>query len=186
MADTSAWGPLAGLIGEWEGSEGLDIAFHNAKGAVGQTPYRERVTFEAFGPVDNGKQRLYGLDYRMAAWRPGEDSPFHTEIGYWLWDAEGGHVMRCFMVPRGTTLIAGGNAKPNDTSFALEATVGSEIYGILSNHYLSAKARTTKYVCRVALQDGAFSYDSCTTYVHATGGEIAHTDRNTLRRVGPS
>jgi hypothetical protein len=37
----------------------------------------------------------------------------------------------------------------------------------------------------VAVQDGAFSYDSCTTYVHATGGEIAHTDRNTLRRVGP-
>lgn len=185
MVDTSAWGPLAALSGEWEGSEGLDVAFHNAKGAVGQTPYRERVTFEAFGPVDNGSQRLYGLDYRMSAWRTGEESPFHTEIGYWLWDAAGGHVMRCFMVPRGTTLIAGGNAKPNDTSFTLEAAVGSEVYGILSSHYLSAKARTTKYVCRVSLQDGVYSYDSCTTYVHASGGEIAHTDRNTLRRVGP-
>jgi hypothetical protein len=29
----------------------------------------------------------------------------------------------------------------------------------------------------------SFSYDSCTTYVHYAGGEIAHTDRNTLRRV---
>jgi hypothetical protein len=184
MSDTTAWGPLAPLIGEWEGNEGLDIAFHNAKGAVGQTPYRERVTLAAFGPVDNGSQRLYGLDYRMAAWRAGEDDPFHTEIGYWLWDAEGGHVMRCFMVPRGTTLLAGGNAKPDDKSFTLEANVGSEVYGILSNHYLSAKARTTKYVCRMVVEDGALSYDSCTTYVHATGGEIAHTDRNTLRRVG--
>ncbi len=184
MSSNSAWGPLAALIGEWEGNEGLDIAFHNAKGAVGQTPYREHVTLAAFGPVDNGSQRLYGLDYRMSAWRTGEESPFHTEIGYWLWDAEGGHVMRCFMVPRGTTLIAGGTAKPGDTSFTLEANVGNEVYGILSNHYLSAKARTTKYVCRVELSDGAFSYDCCTTYVHAAGGEIAHTDRNTLRRVG--
>ena len=33
------------------------------------------------------------------------------------------------------------------------------------------------------MADGAFSYESCTTYVHGVGGEIAHTDRNTLRRV---
>ena len=55
--------------------------------------------------------------------------------------------------------------------------------GILSNHYLSTKARTTKYTCKVMLEGDTYSYDSCTTYVHATGGEIAHTDRNTLRRV---
>ena len=40
-----------------------------------------------FGPVDNGTQALYGLDYRMAAWRGDEENPFHTEVGYWLWDA---------------------------------------------------------------------------------------------------
>ena len=33
----------------------------------------------------------------MSAWRENEDSPFHTEIGYWLWDAATEHVMRCFM-----------------------------------------------------------------------------------------
>ena len=104
MTTYELWGPLAGLIGEWEGSEGLDVAFHNAKGALGETKYRERVTLDPFGPVDNGSQRLYGLDYRMSAWRENEDSPFHTEIGYWLWDAELQHVMRCFMVPRGTAV----------------------------------------------------------------------------------
>ncbi|HWA75204.1 MAG TPA: heme-binding beta-barrel domain-containing protein [Polyangiaceae bacterium] len=183
MSDTSAWGPLAALIGEWEGNEGLDVSFHNAKGAVGQTRYRERVTLEPFGPVANGSQCLYGLDYRMAAWRENEDSPFHTEIGYWLWDVDGGHVLRCFMVPRGTALIAGGTAAPNDTTFTLDAKVGSETYGILSNLYLAQKARTTKYTCTVSVSPGVFSYDSCTTYVHGTGGEISHTDRNTLRRV---
>ncbi len=183
MTDTSAWGPLAALIGEWEGSEGLDISYHNAHSQVRETPYREHVTMDAFGPVANGSQMLYGLDYRMAAWRAGEESPFHTEIGYWLWDAEDGQVIRCFMVPRGTTLLAGGSALATDSSFSLEAMIGSETYGILSNRYLAAKARTTKYTCKVSAADGVFSYESTTTYVHGVGGEIAHTDRNTLRRV---
>jgi hypothetical protein len=86
MVNNELWGPLAGLIGEWEGDAGIDISFHNLEGEIGETKYRERVTLDPFGPVANGKQQLYGLDYRMAAWRPNEESPFHTEIGYWLWD----------------------------------------------------------------------------------------------------
>jgi len=183
MADTALWGPLGGLIGEWEGDQGLDVSFHNDDNHLGETKYRERVTFAPFGPVDNGKQRLYGLDYRMAAWRIGENDAFHTEVGYWLWDAEGGHVLRCFMVPRGSVLLAGGKALPSAATFSVEANVGSETYGILSNIYLAERARTTKYTCRVVTDGPVFSYDACTTYVHATGGVIAHTDRNTLRRV---
>jgi hypothetical protein len=184
MTDTSAWGPLAALIGEWEGGEGVDVAFANVAGRVVETPFRERVTMEPFGPVDNGSQHLWGLDYRMAAWRVNEENPFHTEIGYWLWDADG-HVLRCFMVPRGSTLLAGGTATSKATSFSLEAKLGSETYGILSNLYLAEKARTTMYTCNVSLGDGIFSYESCTTYHHHRGGEIAHTDRNTLKRVRP-
>ncbi len=184
MTDLSAWGPLAGLIGEWEGNEGLDVSFHNATGRIGETPYREQVTLAAFGPVDNGPQHLYGLDYRMAAFRVNEENPFHTEVGYWLWDAESGHIMRCLMVPRGSTLIAGGTAKATDSSFSLEANVGNEVYGILSGPYLAANARTTKYTCKISVGAGTFAYETCTSYVHSRGGPIAHTDRNTLRRVG--
>jgi hypothetical protein len=185
MNDYRAWGPLAPLIGEWEGSDGLDVSFHNATGRVAETPYSEHLTMEPFGPVANGSQQLHGLDYRMSARRVNEESPFHTEVGYWLWDAEGDHVIRCFMVPRGTALLAGGNARPGDTTFSMEAKVGSETYGILSNLYLAEKARTIRYTCKVVVgADGqSFSYESCTTYVHGVGGEIAHTDRNTLRRV---
>jgi len=185
MAENLEWGPLAGLIGEWEGDGGLDLSWHNVEGELGETPFREKVSLKAFGPVDNGTQSLYGLDYRMAAWRGNEENPFHTEVGYWLWDAAAGEVMRCFMVPRGSTLIAGGRAKPDDTTFSMEAVVGSEVYGILSNKYLAEKARTKKYTCTVTIEDaGTWSYDECTTYDHAIGGEVAHTDRNTLRRVG--
>jgi hypothetical protein len=177
------WGPLAALAGEWEGDQGIDISFHNAKGEVGETKYREKISFKPFGPVDNGTQHLYGLDYRMAAWRGDEENPFHTEVGYWLWDGETGQVMRCFMVPRGSTVLAGGTAKATDTTFTMEANIGDVTYGILSNKYLDEKARTNKYTCTVTVEGDTLSYEECTTYTHAIGGEIAHTDRNVLRRV---
>ena len=102
------FGPLAQLAGEWEGAKGLAVSHHHAEGAPGDTPYRETITFKPFGPVDNGAQRLYGLDYKMAAWRIGEEDPFHTEVGYWLWCSDLSHVMRGFVIPRGSVILAGG------------------------------------------------------------------------------
>ena len=179
------WGPLAGLIGTWEGDKGIDVSFHNEEGKVGETPYFERTTFKPFGPVANGLQTLYGLDYKTAAWRKGEenDNPFHTEIGYWLWDADNGQVMRCFMVPRGSVIIAGGSAKSSDTTFDMKAELGVLSYGILSNQYLDEKAKTTAYECRIEISGESFSYDETTTYDHYLGGVVAHTDRNTLTLV---
>ena len=97
--DPSQLGPLAGLAGTWEGDQGLDVSYHHGEGEIGETPYRERVEFKPFGPVANGKQELFGLDYRMAAWRIGEDEPFHTEVGYWLWDEANGQVLRSSWCP---------------------------------------------------------------------------------------
>jgi hypothetical protein len=178
-------GPLALLAGVWEGDEGLDVAYSNSLGAVSETPYRERASFSPFGPVENGAQVLFGLDYRTADFRMGEDEPFHTEVGYWLWDAAAGQVMRCFMVPRGSALLAGGTAHAGSTSFALQAEVGSETYGILSNQYLAMKARTVLYQVTVDLADGRFAYEETTTVQLAALEEpLAHTDRNVLHRVG--
>jgi len=178
------WGPLGGLVGTWEGAEGLDISFHNDKGRIAETSYREKTTFKPFGPVDNGKQLLWGLDYRTAAWKEDVDNPFHTEVGYWLWD-EGDHeLMRCFMVPRGSTVIAGATVDPGATSFVLEADLGSTTYGILSNKYLDAFARTTRYDVTVTIEGDVFRYDETTTVEHSKSAYlILHTDRNTLRRI---
>ena len=184
MAANSEWGPLAGLIGEWEGERGLDVSYHNVEGEVGDTKYREKIIMKPFGPVDNGDQHLYGLDYRMSAWRAGEENPFHTEVGYWLWDAASKQVMRCFMVPRGSVLIAGGTAEPDATTFTMEATRGDTTYGILSNKYLEEHARTTSYTCTITVNGDELTYEEMTAYTHSKGGDIAHSDRNTLRRVG--
>ena len=180
-------GPLEGLQGTWEGGDGLDVAFSNERGEIADTPYRERTTFSPFGPVDNGRQVLYGLDYRTAAWRGEEENPFHTEVGYWLWDAGEGQVMRCFMVPRGTLVLAGGPATPDARVLRMTAELGSDTYGILSNRYLAKEACTTHYEVTVTVGDGTFSYDETTTIRHGRLPEVlAHTDRNTLVRVdGP-
>jgi hypothetical protein len=179
------WGPLAGLIGTWEsGWDGLDVSYHNEQGKIDETPYREKTTFKNFGPVDNGKQCLYGLDYRTAAYRADQDNPFHTEIGYWMWDADAEQVVRCFMVPRASVLMAGGTVKAHDTEFKLEAVLGSNTYGILSNRYLDSVARTTRFDVTVTVGVDTFSYDETTVVEHVKYPTvIMHTDRNTLKRV---
>jgi hypothetical protein len=185
MSDNAEWGPLAALIGEWEGDQGLDFAYANAEGKVKDTPYREKTSMKPFGPVENGKQVLFGLDYRMAAWRGTEENPFHTEVGYWLWDAADAQVFRCFVVPRGSLVLAGGDATPDAKDFTMHAECGSEIYGVLSNRFLATAARTSNYKCTVTVNDdGTWAYDELTTVEHARfGAVVEHTDRNLLHRV---
>ena len=67
--------------------------------------------------------------------------PFHEELGYWMWDAANQQVMRCFIVPRGVNVIAGGTVEADATSFELSADVGSETYGICSNKFLDEDSR---------------------------------------------
>jgi hypothetical protein len=89
------------------------------------------------------------------------------------------------MVPRGSTLIAGGPAKADSKHLTMQAEVGSESYGILSNLYLASAARTVLYQCSVTVGDDIWTYDETTTVELAKqpGVPFAHTDTNTLKRV---
>jgi len=177
-------GPLAPLPGTWEGTGGVDLSFHHAEGEVGETPYRERITFNPFGPVDNGDQHLYGLDYRMSAWRGDEADPFHTEIGYWLWCGDSETIMRGFMVPRGTVVLAAATAGPDSREFTFRAERGDPVYGITENRYLSQRASTVSYTCTVRIDGEEFSYDEDTVLEMSEFPEhFHHTRRNVLRRV---
>ncbi len=130
------FGPLAGLIGTWEGDKGIDTAPDDDRVSKEINQFRERMTFAPTGLVENHDQKLYGLRYATTAWRLGAEDPFHEELGYWLWDADARQVLRCFMIPRGVTVIAGGTAEPDAKSFQLAAEVGSDTYGICSNRFL--------------------------------------------------
>ena len=183
MADE--WGPLGPLVGEWEGEGGLDTAYSHSRHEVLGTPYLEKLTFKPFGPVDNGDQHLYGLDYKSAMWRDNEDNPFHTEVGYWLWDGATGEVLRGFVVPRGITVLAGGTADADAKTFTLHAKAGDPQYAIGENKYLAQNASTLSYVVTVtANPDGTVSYDEETMLkMREFEAPFAHTDHNTLRRV---
>jgi hypothetical protein len=183
----SEWGPLEALIGEWEGEGGLDRAYSHAKAEVLDTPYTEKVTMKPFGPVDNGRQRLYGLDYRSAMWRGDEQDPFHTEVGYWLWDVAAGEVLRGFVVPRGITVLAGGTGIAADaTSYRLTAKLGDPRYGIAENTYLGTNASSTAYEVDITVNDdGTWSYAEHTWLAMREFDEIFdHSDSNTLHKVG--
>ena len=182
----SEWGPLEGLVGEWEGEGGLDRAFSHARQEVLDTPYREKVSMKPFGPVDNGRQRLFGLDYKSAMWRGDEENPFHTEVGYWLWDAATGEVLRGFVVPRGITVLAGTIGVAADaTSFHLAARLGDPRYGISENAYLADNASSTSYDVDITVgADGTWSYAETTMLaMREFPDPFSHTDSNTLHRV---
>jgi hypothetical protein len=180
------WGPLGALAGEWESDEGgLDTAFSHSQGKVLGSPYREKCTLKPFGPVDNGSQSLYGLDYKSAMWRWDEENPFHTEVGYWLWDAATGEVMKGFVVPRGITVLAGGVAAADARSFALKAAQGDPQYNIGENKYLAKNASSLSYEVTFTIGEDTFSYEEVTMLrMNEFGEPLAHTDHNTLRRVG--
>jgi len=177
-------GPLAALAGTWEGNKGHDDAPADDRGAEVNL-YRERITFESTGLVQNHEQHLYGLRYATTAWRIGEQDAFHEERGYWLWDAAEQTVMRCFIVPRGITVIAGGKVAPGAQRFRLEASRGSNTFGILSAPFLDREFRTVRYLLDVSLNpDGSFSYDEDTQMLMPGRGDLFHhRDRNTLHRI---
>jgi hypothetical protein len=184
VSDANNLGPLAALVGAWEGDQGIDVSFNHAKGESLSTPYYERRTYAPLGPVGNGTQELYGLDYRMESIRKGEDSPFHTEVGYWLWDAATSDVIACVVVPRGMSLIAGGKASADASKLSLTAERGSTTHGILANGYLDSKAQGCRFSLKLTISGDTLSYEQDTVLsMSVQDAEFHHTDVNTLKKV---
>lgn len=186
---TSELGPLAHLLGIWEGEKGNDIAPSDKPHDNRQpttSAYRERMVFEPTGRVDNHEQVLYGLRYSTRAWRIGAPDPFHEELGYWMYEPATGLILRCFMPPRGMTILAGGKADATATRFSLEAKSGDPVFGICSSPFLTAEFKTERYTLDVeVLGADSFRYVSH-TFMKMKGREALfdHEDANTVRRVG--
>ena len=180
-------GPLTPLVGEWEGNGGVDLSYHNRDDETIETGYFERAWFKPIPIVENGDQNMQGLNYVMTAWRHGEEAmdPFHDEAGYLLWDKANRQVIRCFAVPRGLAILAGGDAEPRDRLLRFVAEPGSDTYGLCQNKHLLERARATAFESVFTINDdGTFSYTSdLVLKLAATGTEMHHTDRNTLHRV---
>ena len=90
------------------------------------------------------------------------------------------------MVPRGVTVIAGGTAEPDATSFELAAEVGSETYGICSNRFLDQEFKTLRYQLRFEKRDAntIHYWEDTVLQIKGQAEPFHHTDENTLTRVG--
>ena len=93
---------------------------------------------------------------------------------------------RGFVVPRGITVLAGGTASADATTFTLAARPGHAQYTIGENQYLAAHASTLSYDVTITVHDAdSWSYDETTMLQMDEFPEpFAHTDHNRLRRVG--
>lgn len=176
-------GPLRRLAGIWEGQRGVDI---NPKAdGPERREYRERIEFHPIDPQANGPQLFYGLRYHVHVNTPEEDTTFHDQVGYWLWEPATGLVLQTIGIPRGQVAIAAGHATADAKTLTLKAERGQTEYGICSTTFLEQAFRTDSYQIDVSFNDdGSWSYVSdLTLIVRGQEEPFLHRDRNTLFKV---
>ncbi len=142
-------GPLTAMAGTWEGTKGADE--HPVVEGTEHDSFVERYELQPIDPQTNGPQLFYGLRYHTHIVKPGEVETFHDQVGYWLWEPATDTVTLTLGIPRGQVLLAGGSAGADAREFELTASVGSEVYGILSNPFLDQSFRTLSYRIHITL-----------------------------------
>jgi len=176
-------GPLRRLAGVWEGRKGVDL---NPKAdGPEQRTFLERIVMQPIDPQANGPQLFYGLRYHVHIVADDEDTTFHDQIGYWLWEPASGLVMQSLTIPRGQTALASGHALDGAAQIRVRAERGGPGYGICSTEFLEWAFRTDAYTLDVTFNpDGTWSYVSDTVLmVRGRAEPFHHIDRNTLTKV---
>ena len=187
-------GPLRPLAGIWTSADGADVhpvgPGSDVTGPVvdgdEHNVFVERYELHPIDGQTNGPQLFYGLRYHTHIVKPGEVETFHDQVGYWLWEPAARTVLHTLAIPRGQVLLAAGTAEPDATEFEVSATLGSEVYGILSNPFLDSAFHTVSFRLRVTVNDdGTWSYEEhAALRIPDREGLVDHVDRNTLRRIG--
>jgi hypothetical protein len=174
-------GPLRRLAGTWEGRKGVDL---NPKAdGPERREFIERIELQPIDAQANGPQLFYGLRYHTRIMAIDEDTTFHDQVGYWLWEPATGLVQQSLAIPRAQVALASGHAAPDANQLVLTATRGTTEFGICSTTFLEAAFRTDAYRIEVNFNpDGSWSYILDTTLI-VHGKPFNHRDVNTLVRV---
>ena len=180
------YGPLAELIGVWEGNKGKDVA--PEPDGPAESPFYETITITpVLGEVDNAEtQELVAVHYRQVVKRKSNDQVFHDETGYWLWEEKAGLIMHSLTIPRAVSVLAGGNYNGEKDSegrlvFQVSASQESDDWKIIQSPFMRDNARTTKFDHKVVVGNGKLSYSE-TTIVEIYDRVFEHTDENELIR----
>lgn len=186
VIDGINYGPLALLIGVWEGDKGVDKA--PEKDGEERNLFYETILFEAIGDVTNAEeQTLAVLRYHQVVHRKSNGKVFHNETGYWSWDSRNGEIVQSFAIPRSVAVVAGGKASvdpqnPAATIFEVRAADGDADWGIAQAPFMREKARTVAFTHKIIVEGDAMQY-SQSTLLDIYGRSYDHTDINRLKRV---
>ena len=192
-ANLAGLGPMAALVGVWEGNAGTDTApgMPDQNKTDVEKGYHEQWVLEHVpAGAQNHSQKLQVLTFATSAHRATPSTTghiageaFHAQTGFLLWDAATKQLLASFAVPRGIVINAGGTVESNATSFELVAEAGSETYGICQNPSLLENFKVVRYILRVRMNgDGSFDYDQDTQLQIKGRGLMHHTDANHLKR----
>ncbi len=187
MGDSAVdYGPLAGLIGRWQGDKGVDIA--PEPDGTENNPYYETITYTDIGNATNaGRQTLAVLHYQQIVHRKSDGNVFHHENGYWMWDAATSTVMHSLVIPRAVCVLAGGQYQGETSAdgrvvIEVAASLDSPDWRILQSPFMRDNARTSAFRQRFEVGDGRLSF-SQTTVLEIYGKTVDHTDDNELTRT---
>lgn len=175
-------GPLRRMAGIWEGMKGVDLN-PKADGPERRT-FIERIEFQPIDAQANGPQLFYGLRYHTRILATDEDTTFHDQVGYWLWEPATGLVQQSLAIPRGQVALASGHATADATKLVLTAQRGQTDYGICSTTFLEQAFRTDSYRIEITFNpDGSWSYAQDTMLMVRGQGPFQHRDVNTMVKV---
>ena len=178
------YGPLAGLIGVWQGDSGTDVA--PEPDGEETSPFFETITFSTVDDVVTNAeaQDLVAVHYHQIVSRKSTGIVFHNETGYWMWDAAAATVMHALVIPRAVGVLAGGayNGETDDEGrvvLEVAARLGDPDWGVVQSPFMRDHARTTEFRQRLAVGGGRLSYAE-TTIVEIYGKTFEHTDESVL------
>ncbi len=181
--DGMEFGPLAQFVGTWKSAEqgGVDVAPAQEgsgapAGSPAVTPFYEVMTFEvAADAVNASEQTLVALYYKQEVFRKSDDSKFHDQRGYLIYDQANQKVYNSFCVPRTTCVTAEGDA--GDTMTLVAAS-----RGIAESEFMTENASTTGFEMTISVDGDTMTYTQ-NTLLDIYGQAVSHTDASTLVRV---
>ena len=188
MSDKSSeeidYGPLTGLIGEWRGDRGIDIA--PEPDGIERSPFYETILFEAAGDVDNAdEQYLTIVRYHQKVFRKSNDEQFHDQVGYFTWEPATGTITQSFVIPRGVGVVAGGKVisdSDGQVVIKMDAKDQDAGWNVCQSPFMREKARTLSFTHTITLKGDEMSYEE-RTLLDIYGREFDHVDKSKLTRV---
>ncbi len=181
------FGPIADLIGIWEGTTGHDVSPDDDRHKIEINKFREVIKINPSGEVRNHEQAVFALNYKLVATRLTEEKAFHEEFGYLLWEPVTSTLTRILIIPRGLSILAYGELDKDHKSATVASVSGSLTNGILGSPFLHDEFQMLKFECKYEWNATTLSYSQITVLqIKGMPKTFDHTQKNVLTKIHPS